>query len=78
MNWFRGHSADVARMNDELWLNAKLDMVHIEVGPPEDPAGAGGGLNLPSFGGLFNGFGAKKDEAVKPSSATEDTLKNDK
>lgn len=73
MNWFRGLSADVARMNDELWLNAKLDMVHIEVGPPEDPAGAGGGLNLPSLGGLFNGFGAKKDEAVKPASATEET-----
>jgi hypothetical protein len=45
-------------------------MVHIEVGPPEDPAAAGGGLNLPNLGNLF-GFGAKKDENVKPASATE-------
>ncbi len=70
MNWFRGLSADVARINDELFLNAQLDMVHIEVGPPEDPEG-GGGLKLPSLGNLFSGFGAKKDEAVKPASATE-------
>ena len=58
-------------MNDELWLNAELDMVHIEVGPPEDPEGAGGGLSLPNVGNLLGGFGAKKDEAVKPASATE-------
>ena len=37
MNWFRGLTADVARANDELSLHAALDMVHIEVGPPEDP-----------------------------------------
>jgi hypothetical protein len=71
MNWFRGLSADIARINDELWLNAQLDMVHIEVGPPEDPGGQGGGLNLPNLGNLFGGFGAKKDEAVKPASASE-------
>ena len=71
MGWFRGLSADVARVNDELWLTANLDMVHIEVGPPEDPAAAGGGLSLPSFGNLFSDFGAKKDEAVKPASAEE-------
>jgi hypothetical protein len=72
MSWFRGLSADVARMNDELWLNAQLDMVHIEVGPPEDPEAAGGGLNLPNLRGFLSGFGAKKDEAVKPASATEE------
>jgi len=75
MSWFRGLSADVARVNDELWLFAKLEMVHIEVGPPEDPANARGGLSLPNLGGLFNGFGAKKDEAVKPASATEGAAK---
>ena len=47
MNWFRGLSADVARINDELFLNAQLDMVHIEVGPPEDPEAGGGGLETP-------------------------------
>jgi hypothetical protein len=70
MSWFRGLSADAGRANDELTLHAKLEMVHIDVGPPEDPAAAGGGLNLPSLGNLF-GFGAKKDENVKPASATE-------
>ncbi|HEX3600470.1 MAG TPA: hypothetical protein VHU84_10035 [Lacipirellulaceae bacterium] len=78
MTWFRGLTADVARMNDELWLNAQLDMVHIEVGPPEDPAGKGGGLGLPNLGNLFGGFGAKKDEAVKPASATEQTTQEPK
>ena len=72
MNWFRGLTADVARINDELWFNAQLDMVHIDVGPPEDPEGAGGGLKLPILGNLFSGFGAKKDEAVKPAAATEE------
>jgi len=72
LTWFRGLSADVARINDELWLNAKLDMVHIEVGPPEDPNGQGGGFDLPSLGNLFSSFGAKKDEAVKPASAIEE------
>ncbi len=70
MNWFRGLSADVARANDELNLHAALDMVHIKVGPPEDPEDAGGGLKLPGLGNLFSGFGAKKDENVKPASAT--------
>jgi hypothetical protein len=71
MNWFRGLTADVARANDELTLNVQLDMVHIDVAPPEDPD-AGGILQLPSLGNLFSGFGAKKDEAVKPASATEE------
>lgn len=70
MNWFRGLSAEAGRANDELSLHAALEMVHIEVGPPEDPDAAGGGLNLPNLGNLF-GFGAKKDESVKPASATE-------
>jgi hypothetical protein len=72
MTWFRGLSADVARRNDELWLNAQLDMTHIEVGPPEDPGTpTAGGFQLPSFGSLLNGFGGKKDEAVKPASGTD-------
>ena len=70
MNWFRGLSADVARANDELTLHADLDMVHIEIGPPEDPEESGG-LKLPSLGNLFSGFGKKKDDQVKPASATE-------
>jgi hypothetical protein len=71
MTWFRGLTADAAQVNDELWLNAKLDMVHIDVAPPEDPD-ATGGFQLPNLGNLFTGFGAKKDEAVKPASHTED------
>jgi hypothetical protein len=70
MNWFRGLSAEAGRANDELSLHAALDMVHIEVGPPEDPNAAKGGISLPNIGNLF-GFGAKKDENVKPASATE-------
>jgi len=72
MNWFRGLTAEVARANDELTLHAALDMVHIEVGPPEDPEEAAGGLKLPSLGNLFGGFGGKKDEAVKPAAASEE------
>jgi hypothetical protein len=71
MNWFRGINADVARANDELTLHANLDMVHIEVGPPEDPDEAGG-LKLPGLGDLFSGFGKKKDENVKPASGSEE------
>jgi hypothetical protein len=69
MNWFRGLDAEVGRANDELTLHADLDMVHIDVGPPEDPEEAGGGL-LPGIGNLL-GFG-KKDDQVKPASASED------
>jgi hypothetical protein len=72
MNWFRGLDADVARNNDELTLHAELDMVHLEVGPPEDPEQSGGGL-LPNLGNLFSGFGAKKDEQVKPAASTEES-----
>jgi len=71
LSWFRGLSADVARANDELSLHAALEMTHIEVGPPEDPDQKGGGLNLPGLGNLFSGFGAKKDDNVKPASGTE-------
>ena len=70
MNWFRGLSTDVARANDELSLHAALDMTHIEVGPPEDPDAAAGGLNIPNLGNLF-GFGKRVDDKVKPASATE-------
>ncbi len=71
MNWFRGLSAEAGRANDELTLHAALEMVHIKVGPPEDPDDAGGGLKLPNLGNLISGFGAKKDENVKPAAATE-------
>jgi hypothetical protein len=70
MNWFRGLSAEAGRSNDELTLHAALEMVHIEVGPPEDPDAAGGGISLPNLGNLF-GFGKKTDDQVKPASATE-------
>jgi hypothetical protein len=70
MKWFRGLSAEAGRANDELTLHAALEMVRIDVGPPEDPESAGGGLDLPNFGKLF-GFGAKKDDNVKPASGTE-------
>ena len=70
MNWFRGISAEAGRFNDELTAHAALEMVHIEVGPPEDPEAAGGGLTLPNLGNLL-GFGAKKDGNVKPASGTE-------
>jgi hypothetical protein len=68
MNWFRGLDADVARANDELTLHAELDMVHLDVGPPEDPEEAGGGL----LRNLFSGFGGKKDDNVKPAAASEE------
>jgi hypothetical protein len=74
MDWFRGLTADVARIEDELTLNATLDMMHIEVGPPEDPEQSGGGLKLPGLGDLFSGFGKKKDEEVKPASANEESV----
>jgi hypothetical protein len=67
MNWFRGLDAQVARTNDELTLHSELDMVHLEVGPPEDPEAAGGGL----LRNLFGGFGGKKDKQVKPAAASE-------
>jgi hypothetical protein len=46
-------------------------MVHLEVGPPEDPEAAGGGL-LPTIGNLFSGFGGKKDEQVTPAAASDE------
>jgi hypothetical protein len=72
MNWFRGLTAEVGRANDELTLHADLDMVHIEVGPPEDPEEAAGGLKLPNLRNLFGGFGGKKDEEVKPAAVSEE------
>jgi len=76
MNWFRGTDAEVARAGDELTLHAELDMVHVEVGPPEDPDSDDGGFKLPSFGDLLSGFG-KKDEQVKPASASEKAQPDD-
>jgi hypothetical protein len=79
MNWFRGADAEVARAGDELTLHAELDMVHLEIGPPEDPDSDDGGFKLPSFGDLLSGFGKKdeKDEQVKPASASEETRAKD-
>ena len=71
MNWFRGLTADAGRAGDELSLHAALDMTHIDVGPPEDPSGKSNGISLPGISDLFSGFGAKKDENVKPASGTE-------
>jgi hypothetical protein len=71
MNWFRGLDAEVGRANDELSLHAELDMVHIEVGPPEDPEDSGSGV-LPAIGNFFSGFGGKKDKDVKPASGSEE------
>ncbi len=76
MTWFRGLSAEVARTNDELTLHAALEMVHLNVGPPEDPNDKNNGGLLPNLGNLFSGFGAKKDENVKPASATEQSEAN--
>jgi hypothetical protein len=72
MDWFRGVSADVARDGDDINLHAELDMVHIEVGPPEDPsADQGGLLSLPGLRNLFGGSSRKKDEEVKPAAANQ-------
>jgi hypothetical protein len=72
MSWFRGLSAEAGRHNDELSLHAALEMTHIDVGPPEDPNNASGGLALPSLSNLFGGIGAKNDENVKPAAAIEE------
>ena len=74
MNWFRGVTADVARDGDDLNLHAELDMVRIEVGPPEEPGTDEGGiLSLPGLRNLFGGSSKTKDEEVKPATAeTED------
>jgi hypothetical protein len=71
MSWFRGLTADAGRYDDELSMHAVLDMTHIEVGPPEDPNSKSNGISLPGISDLFSGFGAKKDENVKPASGTE-------
>jgi hypothetical protein len=72
MDWFRGASADVARDGDDINLHAELDMVHIEVGPPEDPGTADEGiLGLPGLRNLFGGSSRTKDEEVTPTAAEE-------
>jgi hypothetical protein len=70
LTWVRGLQAEVARIDDELTLHAELDMVHLEIGPPDDPEAEGGGFKLPSLGELF-GLG-RKDNQVKPASAIEE------
>jgi hypothetical protein len=64
MQWFRGLNLEVARVDsaDALTLHAELDMVHLDVTPPEE-AKEGGSL-LPSLGGLL-GWGGK--EEAKPN-----------
>jgi hypothetical protein len=77
MNWFRGVSADVARDGEDVMLHGELDMVHIEVGPPEEPGTAEDGiLSLPGLRNLFGGGSRKKDEEVKPAAVNE-TLPHD-
>ncbi len=72
MSWFRGASADVARDSADFVLHADLDMMHIEVGPPEDPeANDDSILSLPSLRRLFGGSERKKDEEVKPAARNE-------
>lgn len=63
MEWFRGLSLEVARVDsdDALTLHAELDMVHQEIAPPEE---SGGGLKLPSLGGLFGWGGSKSDSSA--------------
>jgi len=63
MEWFRGLSLEVARVDsaDALTLHTELDMVHQEVAPPEK---SGGGLKMPSLGGLF-GWGESNDDDPK-------------
>jgi hypothetical protein len=73
MDWFRGVSADVTRGGDDFMLHAELDMVHIEVGPPEEPdTHESGILSLPGLRNLFGGSSRTKDEEVKPTAAEED------
>jgi hypothetical protein len=73
MNWFRGLSADIAREGDDFNLHAELDMVHIEVGPPEDPGIEEGDiLSIPGLRNLFGGSNRTKDEEIKPASASEE------
>jgi hypothetical protein len=77
MNWFRGMWADVARDGADLMLHADLNMMHIEVGPPEDPeTDESGLLSLPGLRDLFGGSNRSKDEQVKPASADEDVPPN--
>jgi hypothetical protein len=72
MEWFRGLSLEVTRDDaaDALKLHAGLAMVHQDVTPPAETTG--GGLKLPSLGGLFGGWGASKAaEATPPAEAVE-------
>ncbi len=67
MQWFRGLTLEVARVDsaDALTLHAELDMVHQDVTPPEEASD--GGSQLPSLGGLF-GWGESKET---PKAANE-------
>jgi hypothetical protein len=79
INWFRGASADVEQIGDDYALHAELDMLHIEVGPPEEPEVEEGGiLNLPGLRNLFGGSQRKKDEEVKPAAADDDVQSAEK
>jgi hypothetical protein len=72
MDWFRGASADVGRDGNDFLLHADLDMMHIEVGPPEDPESDEDSiLSLPGLRNLFGGSSRTKDDDVRPTSAEE-------
>jgi hypothetical protein len=77
MDWFRGVTADVARDGADYVLHAELDMMHIEVGPPEDPGTDESGiLSLPGLRDLFGGSNRSQGGQVKPASADEDVPSN--
>jgi hypothetical protein len=66
LDWFRGIDFDLTRNDaaDSLSAHAELDMVHQEVGPPED---IGNGATQPANSGILGGLlnrlnGAKQDE----------------
>jgi hypothetical protein len=71
MDWFRGLEAEVARLDDELTLHLELDMVHLEVAPPEDPGVDSEGGFLRGLGNLLGSLGRTKDEEVKPAAASQ-------
>lgn len=70
--WFRGLTAEVARVNDELTLHAVLDMTHLEIRPPEDSETESGGGILPGLRNLFGGSEKNKVEQAVPASATKE------
>ncbi len=63
LDWFRGMSLEVARIDDAVTLYAGVDMVHQEVTPSDDDSG--GGLSLPNVSDLLGGWGASSQEKTE-------------